>query len=481
MTKTAEGHNIFFDKKTRETAGKKSEMFSQRNVEMRKGPIVPAVIAFAIPLILSSLLQLFFNAADMVVVGRFAGPQALAAVGSTGSLIMLMTNVFIGLSVGSSVTVSQAYGAQDNERVFRTVHTALPLAVLGGLLVTVIGECATRFALEKMGSPEDVINLSELYMRIYFIGTVSNMVYNYASAILRAVGDTKRPLIYLSISGVLNVGLNLFFVIVLHMSVAGVAIATVASQTLSAVLTVRCLIKEKGAAYQFFVKKSHIYRNELRSILRIGLPAGIQGSLFSISNVLIQSSINSFGSVVMAGNTAAGNLESFMYAVLTGFQNAALTFVGQNLGARQYKRMRRVMITVMIMDISAAILLGGIIYVFHTSLLSIYNPDPSVIAVGMIRISIVTITTFLCGFMDVFVGGLRGLGKSLQPMLITLVGTCAFRVIWILLVFRSVGTLESVYVSYPISWTITSIFQVSYWFLAVRRFPKEDFPLPEES
>ncbi|MCI8517225.1 MAG: MATE family efflux transporter [Hungatella sp.] len=423
-------------------------------MDMCSGPIFVKIVVFAIPLILSGILQLLFNAADIIVVGRFAGSESLAAVGSTSSLINLLVNVFIGMSVGANVLVARYYGGQQMRDLEETVHTAMVMAAVGGGILILVGVVLADPLLTLMGTPEDVLPLATLYMKIFFVGMPVNLVYNFGSAILRAVGDTKRPLYFLLAAGIINVVLNLFFVIALSMGVAGVALATVISQAISAFLIVRCLIKS-DAGYRLELGKLRIVKNKMRSIVRIGLPAGLQGAIFSISNVLIQSSVNSFGSVAMAGNTAAQNIEGFVYTSMNAVYQTALSFTSQNFGARRYDRMKRILIYCLILTSLVGFVMGDGAVFLGRRLLGIYSSDPEVIRFGMNRLRIIGTTYFVCGLMDSMVGALRGMGYSVMPMLVSLTGACAFRVLWIYTVFAANRTLPTLYLSYPVSWGIT--------------------------
>ena len=429
---------------------------SKYEMDMCNGPIFGKVLVYAFPLVLSGILQLLFNAADIVVVGRFAGNVALAAVGSTGSLINLLVNVFIGLSVGTNVMVAHCYGSKLYDELNEVIHTAILTALLSGIALIFIGFFVAKPALMIMGTPEDVIEHSALYMRIYFMGMPAMMLYNFGSAILRAIGDTKRPLYYLFGAGVINVGLNLIFVIFFHMGVAGVALATVASQIVSAVLVIRCLIKTEGYLHLDF-KQLRIVPDKLIKIVKIGLPAGLQGALFSISNVLIQSSINSFGSVVMAGNTAAGNIEGFVYTSMNAIYQTAISFTGQNYGAMKYKRIGRLAVVCLGTVTVIGLVMGVGAYALGSTLIGIYSSDPVVISYGVLRMSYVCIPYFICGLMDVMVGFMRGMGYSVLPMIVSLTGACLFRVIWITTVFEHYRSLPILYLSYPISWSLTFI------------------------
>lgn len=446
---------------------------SRYEMDMTEGALLPKVLLFSLPLIASGILQLLFNAADMVVVGRFAGKEYLAAVGSTGSLINLMVNVFIGLSVGGSVAVAKAFGANDPAAVHRSVHTAMSLAIIAGLLVGLIGFVFCRPLLRLMDNP--VLDLASTYMKIYFLGMPFNMIYNFGASILRAVGDTRRPLFYLTIAGVVNVFLNLLLVIRFRMNVAGVAIATVASQAVSAVLVVICLMRSHGTVH-LELRDLRIHRRELIEIARVGLPAGLQGSLFSISNVLIQASVNGFGKVVVAANSAGSNLEGFVYTSMNAIHQAAMTFASQNLGAGKIRRVRRSMWVCIATVAVIGLLMGNAMYLCGRPLLSLYLDDPSavdpvtgisVLDYGMKRMLYILPLYCLCGLMDVAVGSLRGIGYSVMPMLVSLAGACLFRVVWILTVFAAHPTLDVLYVSYPISWALTfGVHMLCYAFVA---------------
>ena len=448
-------------------------------IDMTEGALLPKVLVFSLPLIASGILQLLFNAADMVVVGRWAGKECLAAVGSTGSLINLMVNVFIGLSVGGSVAVAKSFGANDPSAVHRAVHTAMSLAIIAGVAVGLIGFIFCRPLLQLMDNP--VLDLATTYMKIYFLGMPFNMIYNFGASIQRAVGDTKRPLIYLSIAGVVNVVLNLILVIVFHMNVAGVAIATVASQAVSAVLVVICLMRSHGVVH-LDIEELRIHKRELIDIAKVGLPAGLQGSLFSISNVLIQSSINSFGEVVVAANSAGSNLEGFVYTAMNAIHQAALTFASQNLGAGKIKRVRRSVWVCVATVAVIGLLSGNGMLLIGKPLLSLYldNPaaiDPAtsvtVLEYGMLRLSYMLPLYCLCGLMDVMVGSLRGVGYSIMPMIVSLTGACLFRVVWILTVFAAFRTLGVLYLSYPISWALTfGVHLLCYLFIARKKLGK---------
>lgn len=434
-----------------------------------EGSLFRNIITYTIPIILTSLLQLLFNAADLVVVGRYCGSVSVAAVSATGAITNLIVNLFIGLSVGAGVTVAHAYGCKDTRTVHRTVHTAIPAALVSGVILTVVGVLFSETFLTWMGTPENVRGLSAVYMRIYFGGITFTMVYNFAASILRAVGDTKSPLIFLSIAGVVNVLLNLLFVTQFHMNVAGVALATTISQAISAVLVVIALMRRTDAC-RLVLSKMRFYGNQLKKIITIGLPAGIQGSLFSISNVLIQSSVNSFGDIVMTGNGAAGNIEGFVYVSLNAFHQTSVNFTGQNAGAGNYKRVFRTMWICLGCTTVVGLVLGSTAVFFGKELLSIYISDSAeAIAYGLTRLSYICLPYFLCGLMDVSTGMLRGMGASLVPMLISVLGVCGIRMVWIYTVFQAYHTPECLYLSYTISWIATFLCQMAAFIVVFRR------------
>lgn len=423
-------------------------------MNMCEGPLVGKMLIFTIPLMFSGILQLLFNAADTIVVGRYAGSQALAAVGSTTSLINLLVNMFMGLSVGANILISRYYGAKREEDIRETVHTSITVAALGGVLLAVLGNTFAKPLLVLMGSPADVVDLAAIYVKIYFMGMPVIMVYNYGAAILRAIGDTKRPLYYLTIAGVVNVILNLFFVVKLEMSVAGVALATVISQCVSVVLLLRCMCQMEGSC-RLELKKLGIHKEKAVLLLRHGLPAGLQGSVFSFSNVLIQSSINSFGSIAMAGSSAAANIEGFIYTAMNSFQQTALCFTSQNLGGGKHDRITKVLRNSILMVSFVGIVMGCGCYLFGEELLSVYSSDPEVISYGLIRFRWIGIPYFLCGIMDALVGMLRGLGYAIVPMAVSIIGACGFRIVWIATVFARFHSLDVLFSSYGISWILT--------------------------
>ena len=441
-------------------------------MDMTKGPLLKKIILFAIPLMLTSMLQLLYNAADIVVVGKFAGDASLAAVGSTTSLINLIVNVFMGLSLGAGVIVAQAIGARNNNRLHKTVHTAMLLSVFLGFIVGAVGVFLCRPLLVLMGSPTDVLDKATLYMRVYFLGMPGFMVFNFGAAILRSAGDTKRPLIILSISGLANVVLNLFFVILFEMDVAGVALATITSQYISAVWIVIILLKE-NFAYKLFLGKLRIYKNEFLQIIIYGLPIGIQSAFFSVSNVIIQSSINSFGTLVVAGNSAASNIEGFVYSASNSISQTAMTFAGQNTGAGDYKRVKKVLIECSLLTLVVGMFLGAVVILFKTPLLLIYTDNPAVITAGVIRINIICLFYGFCGVMDTVANISRGMGKSFVPMIITLVFVCIVRIGWIFTIFKLFGTVECVYWSYPITWFLAIIAQLIYFAIVYKSKTKQ--------
>lgn len=442
-------------------------------MDMCSGSVIKKMLLFSLPLMLSSILQLLFNAADVVVVGKFAGDNSLAAVGCTGSLINLLVNLFMGLSVGANVMTARHYGAKQDEELSKTVHTSIVIACIGGLLLTVVGLLFTEGILRLMSTPPEVLPLAALYLRIYFCGMLANMLYNFGSAILRAVGDTRRPMYYLTVAGVVNVILNLVFVIEFHLDVAGVAIATVISQTISAILVIRCLMRQTGAI-RLELPKLRIDRKELKNIIRIGLPAGMQGCVFSLSNVVIQSSVNTFGATTVSGSSAGSNLEGFVYVAMNAFHQATVSFMSQNYGAGRYERLRKVLRAGLICVTVTGLILGNLEVLFGKTLLSIYTDSDAVIAEGYKRMRLICTLYCTCGMMDVMVGALRGIGYSVMPMIVSLLGACGIRLLWIATVFRieRFHMVETVYLSYPISWIITFFVHVICYIIVSRRLPK---------
>ena len=438
-----------------------------------EGSILNKLLLFSLPLIVSSMLQLFFNAADVVVVGQFAGKNSLAAVGSNGSIINLLTNIFMGLSVGANVLVARYFAAKKEEKLRRTVHTAITISIACGVVMAIVGIVMARQLLTWMQSPKEVIGLATLYLRIYFLGMPATMLYNFGAAILRGVGDTKRPLYYLSFAGIVNVVLNLIFVIIFKMDVAGVALATIISQYISAALILMCLVKEESAIR---VDKNYlgIDKKILTRILKIGLPAGVQGSLFSFSNVIIQSSINSFGATVVAGNSAASNIEGFVFMAMNAFTQAIVAFVSQNIGAKKYDRINKIVKKTLICVSAVGVVFGNGVYLFGKPLLKLYSGNGDVIDAGIDRLAIICTTYALCGIMDCMVGALRGLGYSVMPMIVSLLGVCAFRMVWILVFFKieQFHMIETVYLAYPISWIFTFVVHVICYLVVRRKISK---------
>jgi putative MATE family efflux protein len=441
------------------------------DMDMCSGPLFRKIVYFALPIMAMNILQLLFNAADMAVVGRFSGSEALAAVGATGALINLLVNLFMGLSVGTSVIVAQDIGAGKPADVSKSVHTSIVISIIGGFVVMAVGLILCEPLLVMMGTPEDILPLSVLYMKIYFVGMPAMMVYNFGAAILRAVGDSRRPMYYLIISGIVNVILNLFFVITLNMSVKGVAWATVISQYLSVVLVMICLYRSSGAI-RFIPRQMDIDLHKLTFIVRVGLPAGLQGLLFSISNVLIQSAINSFGSVMVAASSAAGNVEGFLGTTMNAYYNAAITFTGQNMGAKKYDRIDAIAKVCTVLIFATWVILGGLTLLFGRSLLKIFTSDPEVIELGMQRIYIIMAVYFTCGVMNVYPGLTRGMGYSMLPMVCTLIGACLMRIVWLVTVFAWYPTVIMLFACYPVTWTLAGLGQVGSFFYARHQIRK---------
>ena len=439
-------------------------------MDMCNGPIISKMLIFAIPLMCSSILQLLFNAADIVVVGKFAGDNSLGAVGSTTALINLLVNLFMGLSVGANVLAARDYGGNRKDELSKTVHTSMMLSIISGIILTVVGVLFSRQILILMKSPDEILPLASLYLKIYFIGMPASMAYNFGSAILRSVGDTKRPLYFLFAAGIVNVILNLIFVIVFNMDVAGVALATIISQYISAFLVIRCLMRE-SEGIKLHISKLKIHKDKLMPILRVGIPAGFQGVIFSLSNVVIQSSVNIFGNIIVSGNSAAQNIEGFIYVGMNAFYQAAISFTSQNMGAGKKERVRKIAISAQILVILTGLILGLTALFSGRWLLRIYTNNPEVIEAGMKRMIVITTTYFLCGMMDVMVGIMRGLGYSIIPMIVSLVGACGLRLIWIATVFQipQYHNVTTVYVAYPISWAITFTIHVITYIIIRQR------------
>lgn len=446
-------------------------MNSKKVVNMLEGPLLGPIFLFAMPLFITSVLQLAFNAVDIIVVGKFTGHHALAAVGATGPVINLLVTMFMGISIGASVIMGQNVGARDFKNAQDTLHTAIGISILGGIIVLFAGYFTAMPLLKLMQTPPEVIELAGEYLKIYYIGMPGFMVYNFGAALLRAIGDSKRPMYFLTISGVFNVICNLIFVIVFKMGVAGVAIATSISQYIAAALIVASLLKADGYM-KLFIDKIRISKDKALGMMRIGLPAGFQGALFSISNILIQSGINSFGSVVMAGNTAAGNLEGFVYMGMNSIYQTSLSFTSQNMGAKQYDRVKRIFWTCVGVVIGVGLFLGVGAWLFGDKLLRLYTSEPEVIKYGVERLGVVSATYFLCGIMDTMVGGLRGMGYSITPMVVSLTAVCIFRMIWIATIFQSIHTPVILYLSYPVSWIFAAIGHYINYLYAMKKLKK---------
>ena len=440
-------------------------------IDMCNGTVLDKLISFSIPLMLSSILQLLFNAVDIIVVGRFSGSRALAAVGSTTALINVFTNLFIGVSLGANVLAARFYATKQEKQMSETVHTSILFALISGIVMAIAGLLFSRLALELMGTPSDVISQSSLYMRIYFLGMPFFMLYNYGAAILRAIGDTKRPLFFLIISGLLNAGLNLFLVIVFHLGVAGVAIATIISQMVSCILVIRCLCRSEGI-YQLHFSELTLKTAYLKQIFQVGIPAGIQSTVINFSNVLLQSSVNSFGSVAMAGYTAANNIFGFLYVAVNSITQACMSFTSQNYGVGKYKRMDRILADCMILTVGISLVLGCGSYIFAPEILKIYTSSPEVIQCGTEILAYTTATYFLCGLMDLFPGPMRGMGYSAVPMILSIIGTVGTRIVWIFGLFPHHRTLSFLFISYPASWLLSIVMQViCLYFVRKRVYP----------
>lgn len=440
-----------------------------RNSNVLEGPLLSQIIFYTIPIMLSGVLQLLFNAADLVIVGRFCGSISVAAVGATGSLTNLIVTLFMGFSTGAGVAVSHAYGAGNRDDVHKVVHTTVPLAIIFGAVLTVVGIIFSDDFLHLMDTPENILPLASLYMKIYFGGIIFNLLYNFCAVILRSVGDTKSPLISLFIAGFVNVILNIIFVTAFHMNVAGVALATVISQAVSALLVIYSLMCRPDSA-RLFLKELKIYKEFFFKILRFGLPAGIQGSVFALSNVIIQSSINSFGDIAVSGNAAGGNIEGFVYICMNAFYHTILTFTGQNYGAKQFKRIAKSVWTSMGLVTIVGVVIGGLTYLFAEPLLSIYITDSAeAIAFGVKRLLYIAVPYFMCGLMEVSTGALRGLGVSIASMIISILGVCGVRIVWIFTVFAKFHTLECLYMSYYVSWIFTLLTQFIVFFVIFKK------------
>ena len=443
-------------------------------MDMCEGPVLKKMLLFALPLMASSLLQLLFNAADIIIVGRFAGDNSLAAVGSTTSIINLLVNLFIGCSIGANVLVARFYGAKREDDLTATVHTAMSLSIISGIFMTIVGIIGAPFILSMMKTPTEVLDLAVVYLRTYFLGVTAMMVYNFGAAILRAVGDTKRPLYFLVIAGIINVSFNLFFVVVLKWGVFGVGLATTISQIVSAAFVVLCLMKEQSGI-QLHLRELKIQKDKLIRILQIGLPAGFQSTLFSISNVFIQSSVNSFGATVVAGNSAAVNIEGFIYVSTNAFHQAAVSFTSQNYGAKKYERINKIAFVAQGCTIVAGTVFGVGAVLFGPKLLTLYTTSADVVAAGMLRLKMIGALYVLCGIMDTMVGSLRGMGYSVVPMIISLLGACASRLVWLATIFQidAYHMIETVYIIYPISWALTAVAHIITYVIVRKRIEKK--------
>jgi len=437
-------------------------------IDMCNGTIMDKLISFSLPLMVSGILQLMFNAVDIIVVGRFSGSQALAAVGSTTALINVFINLFMGISLGANVLAARYYAAGRDREMSETVHTSIMLALISGVVMAFVGVFFAKGALELMDTPADVIDQSALYMRIYFMGMPFFMLYNYGAAILRAVGDTKRPLYFLIVSGVINAGLNMFLVIVFSLDVAGVAIATVVSQAISCVLVLRCLYKSEGS-YQLRFSKLCLKKDYIIPIFQVGIPAGIQSTVINLSNALLQSSVNSFGSIAMAGYTAANNIFGFLYVSVNSVTQSCMSFTSQNYGVRKTKRMDKVLLDCIILSFTFSFTLGCGAYFFGNELLRLYTSDPDVIQCGIEILAYTTVPYFCCGIMDLIPGALRGMGHSGVPMILSIIGTVGTRIVWIFGLFPHNRSLSFLFISYPVSWILTILMQVICFYFVRRK------------
>ena len=441
---------------------------AQREIDMTEGKLLPKILAFALPLMATGVLQLLFNAADMIVVGRFVGDTALAAVGSTSNVVNLLVNLFMGLSIGAGIVMAKHYGAKKQQDAHELVHTAMPLSLILGIMVFALGSSVATPLLELLNTPESCLPLASTYLTIYFFGAPFLMVFNFGASIFRAVGDTVRPLIYLTIGGVLNVIVNLVCVLVFNLGVAGVAYATVASQLVSAILVLRAMIIDSGYA-RYEIKKSKIKKKPLLNILRLGIPSGIQGSLFSISNSLIQSTVNSFGETVLAANTASQGLEGFVFIIMNSISTTAATAVGQNYGAGKIERIKASILRCLACSAVMALTVSGVMFLLREPLLSLYTTNQAAIDIAVERMAIILGTYFFFGLMDVFSQSMRGLGFSVTPMLIVLFGTCAFRIAWIYFIFPLKPVYLSVIWSYAASWILTLIIAFGVFLLLYKK------------
>lgn len=448
------------------------KMTKSKSIDMTNGPFLKNMLLFALPLVFTGILQLVYNTADTVIVGKFAGDEALAAVGATGSLINLILNVFMGLSMGSGVMTARYIGANDKKRVHRSVHTAMSISIICGIIVAVIGFCFSKTFLRLMNSPENVIELSTLYLKIYFLGAPGSLVYNFGASILRAAGDTKRPLYILFFSGIVNIILNLILVIPFKMSVSGVAIATIVSQYISAVMIVVHLVKLESDI-KLSLKSLRIYGNELKNIFRIGLPAGIQNSLFSVSNVIIQSAVNNFGSVAMAGISAGSNFDSYIYTCTNAIGQTSMTFSSQNIGAGKPKNIGKIYRYALAITVIISMAMGWFGYFFREELVGIFSDKPEVIAIGADRLALIMPFYVFCSLQDVAGCQIRGMGISLEPMIVSLFGACGIRLFWIFVILPMNYSLINLYWAYPISWSVTFVAQSVLYIIVKKKMYKK--------
>jgi len=448
-------------------------MIKKREVDMLRGSLLKNIILFSIPVMISGILQLLFNACDLIIVGKFAGDNALAAVGSTTALTSLIVNLFMGISVGANVSVARAIGKKDSERAEKAVHTSIMFSLIAGLFIMLVGMIGSSTFLKLLDTQADVLDGATLYLRIYFAGSIFNLVYNYGASILRAKGETQKPLQYLFLAGVINVGLNVIFVTAFGMDVDGVALATIISQAISAILVIRYLMKSRGYVH-LDLKKLSIDKSCLKEMVYVGLPAGIQSSLFSISNVFIQKAINSLNSTaIVAGNTASTNIGNFIYTSMNSFYQACISFTSQNYGAGNIKRCKKVLFNCLVCVTFTGLFIGSIAVLFAEPLLKIYISGAESIAQGKAKLTVVALTYFICGICDVLVGGMRGFGKSIVPMVVSIVGICGFRIYWIYTAFERHRNIKVLYYSYPLSWIITSIANVILYIWIYKSISKE--------
>ena len=436
---------------------------------MANGPLLKNIFIFAIPLIFTNILQMLFNSADTIIVGKFAGDQALAAVGATGSIVFLITSLFNGLATGTNVIVARYIGTGNKDKIKDSIHTSIALASAGGVVLTFVGLFFSKLFLQLMDTPNDFIDLSATYMRIYFLGVIFLLLYNFGSAILRSRGDTQRPLYFLMLSGALNVVLNFITVKFMNLSVIGAAAATVASEAVSAFLVLRVLVNEKDSTK---LDLRHLYfdKESFLEILRIGIPAGLSGAVFALSNVVIQSSINSFDSTdIVAGNSAGANIENFVYIGYMAFNQATITFTSQCMGAGRLDRIKEIMLKTLILVVIGAVVMGVAVYLSGPLVLTLYTDKPAVIDVGMIRIKYVAALLVFNGILDVFVNSLRGMGSSSLPTILMIIGICGVRLLWIYTMFPLHRTLETIYLCFPLSWIVTSIVEFILWIIVYRK------------